>query len=227
MWDSHHTARQGTCSDGEMIQTRCKRGNVNVDGEFLSQVKNVPDLEVTDWLEFVPDRWENQRRNRMRDVRIENDINLGYVCWGLQMRPWYTQKSLEQLVMPPRSQTSRWRRFISECHRNWCTSAAVQAAGRPAIPHQMWEAAAAWLESSGLLGWRYQADRYANADASIVHNVCGMTCAIDLFSFYVKVKWYQDNPDFWSDTSKDEGPVRGELEEVTTPAGSVHYLMEQ
>lgn len=39
-----------------MIQTRCKRGVVSVDSDVLAQVKNVPDSEVTDWLEFVPDR---------------------------------------------------------------------------------------------------------------------------------------------------------------------------
>lgn len=54
-----------------------------------------------------------------------------------------------------------------------------------------------------------------------------MVCAIDLFSSYIKVKWYQDNPDFWSDTSKDQGPVRGEREETANPVRSVHHLMEQ
>lgn len=111
---------------------------------------------------------------------------------------------------------------IIERRTAWPNSA-VQAAGRPAIPHQMWEAAAAWLESSGLLGWRYQTDRYADA----VHNIVSMMCATDLFSSYIKVKWYQDNPDFWSNTSKDQGPVRGEHKETADPVRSVKHLMEQ
>lgn len=32
---------------------------MSVDSDLLAQVKNVPDSEVTDWLEFVPDRWEH------------------------------------------------------------------------------------------------------------------------------------------------------------------------
>lgn len=51
--------------------------------------------------------------------------------------------------------------------------------------------------------------------------------ATDFFSPYIKVKWYQDNPDFWSDASKDGGPVRVKLEETADPVGSVTHLMEQ
>lgn len=36
-----------------------------------------------------------------------------------------------------------------------------QAAGRPALPYHMWEASAAGLESSSVLGSRHQADRYS------------------------------------------------------------------
>lgn len=39
---------------------------------------------------------------------------------------------------------------------------ASQAICRVALPHQMWEAAAARLESTGVLGWRHQTDRYAS-----------------------------------------------------------------
>lgn len=37
---------------------------------------------------------------------------------------------------------------------------ALQAAGRPALPHQLWQAAAAGLESWGVLGWRHQTHWY-------------------------------------------------------------------
>lgn len=48
-----------------------------------------------------------------------------------------------------------------------------------------------------------------------------------LFSFYFKVKWYQDNPDFWADTSKDRGPIRYKPEDTADPEGSVDHLMGQ
>lgn len=69
-------------------------------------------------------------------------------------------------MLPLRCESSRWRRLISERYEQKVTHnfSVLQAAGRPAIPHQMWEAAAAWLDSSGVLGWRYQTDRYANAN---------------------------------------------------------------
>lgn len=41
-----------------------------------------------------------------------------------------------------------------------------------------------------------------------------MMSAIDSF-VCLSVKWYQENPDFWSDTSEDQGPIRGELEQTT------------
>lgn len=41
------------------------------------------------------------------------------------------------------------------------------------------------------------------------------------------MKWYQDNPDFWADPSKDRGPVRDELEDAAEPEGSVDRLAGQ
>lgn len=43
----------------------------------------------------------------------------------------------------------------------------------------------------------------------------------------MEVKWYQDNPDFWADTSKDRGPIRDKPEETADPEGSVDHLMGQ
>lgn len=49
-----------------------------------------------------------------------------------------------------------------ECARLWIKRLARvctwQATGWPPLPHEMWEAAAAWLESWSVLGWRHQTD---------------------------------------------------------------------
>lgn len=41
------------------------------------------------------------------------------------------------------------------------------------------------------------------------------------------MKWYQDNPDFWADTSEDRGPACDKLEDAVDPDGSVDQLMGQ
>lgn len=84
--------------------------------ELVKMVKNVPDSEVNDWLEFVPDRPQVDLRYPIRSEKLQQ---LG------------------------------------------------------------WRAQVSWAEG-------------------IRHTV----------------KWYRDNPDFWSDTSDSRGPIRGRLEEA-------------
>nr|XP_046238442.1 dTDP-D-glucose 4,6-dehydratase-like [Scatophagus argus] len=96
--------------------TNCEIPIIQLARELVQMVKNVPDSEVTDWLEFVPDR-----------PRV--DLRYPIKCEKLQQLGWRAQVS--------------------------------------------------WAEG-------------------IRHTV----------------KWYLDNPDFWSDTSKDRGPIRGEPEQA-------------
>uniref|UniRef100_A0A674NNB1 dTDP-D-glucose 4,6-dehydratase n=1 Tax=Takifugu rubripes TaxID=31033 RepID=A0A674NNB1_TAKRU len=119
---------KGTVGEIYNVGTTCEIPIVQLARELVKMVKNVPDSEVTDWLEFVPDRPLVDLRY---PIRCEKLLQLG------------------------------------------------------------WKAQVSWAE-----GIRQT------------------------------VKWYQDNPDFWSDTSKDQGPG-GECEETADPVRSVHHLMEQ
>ncbi|XP_070813865.1 dTDP-D-glucose 4,6-dehydratase-like isoform X2 [Chaetodon trifascialis] len=86
--------------------------------ELVQMVKNVPDSEVNDWLEFVPDR-----------PRV--DLRYPIKCEKLQQLGWRVQVS--------------WPEGIRQT-----------------------------------------------------------------------VKWYEDNPDFWSDSTENRGPIRDELEKATS-----------
>ncbi|XP_070711832.1 dTDP-D-glucose 4,6-dehydratase-like [Pempheris klunzingeri] len=100
------------------VGTSCEIPIVQLARELVKMVKNVPDSEVNDWLEFVPDR-----------PRV--DLRYPIKCEKLQQLGWRAEVS--------------WAEGIRQT-----------------------------------------------------------------------VKWYQDNPDFWSDSSEDEGHVRGRLEKASS-----------
>ncbi|XP_045913655.1 dTDP-D-glucose 4,6-dehydratase-like [Micropterus dolomieu] len=108
---------KGTVGEIYNVGTSCEIPIVQLARELVKMVKNVPDSEVKDWLEFVPDR----------------------PC--VDLRYPITCEKLQQLG---------------------------------------WRAAVSWAE-----GIRQT------------------------------VKWYKDNPDFWSGASEDQGQIRGQLEKAT------------
>lgn len=99
------------------VGTGCEIPILQLAKELAKMVKNVPDSEVNDWLEFVPDR-----------PRVD-------LCYPIKC------EKLQQLG---------------------------------------WRARVSWPEGIAQT-----------------------------------VKWYQDNPDFWSDASEDQESIRGELEKAT------------
>ncbi|TKS66549.1 dTDP-D-glucose 4,6-dehydratase [Collichthys lucidus] len=102
------------------VGTGCEIPIMQLARELIKMVKNVPEPEVNDWLEFVPDR-------------PSIDLRYPIKCEKLQQLGWRAQVS--------------WHEGIRQT-----------------------------------------------------------------------VKWYRDNPNFWSDAAEDEGPIRGGLEQSTDKA---------
>ncbi|XP_076579265.1 dTDP-D-glucose 4,6-dehydratase isoform X1 [Chaetodon auriga] len=100
------------------VGTNCEIPITQLARELVQMVKNVPDSEVNDWLEFVPDR-----------PRV--DLRYPIKCEKLQQLGWRVQVS--------------WPEGIRRT-----------------------------------------------------------------------VKWYEDNPDFWSDSTENQGPITDELEKATS-----------
>ncbi|XP_040888296.1 dTDP-D-glucose 4,6-dehydratase-like [Toxotes jaculatrix] len=98
------------------VGTSCEIPIMQLARELIRMVKNVPDSEVDDWLEFVPDR-------------PQVDLRYPITCEKLQQLGWRAEVS--------------WAEGIRQT-----------------------------------------------------------------------VKWYQDNPNFWPDTSEDQGQIRSKLEEA-------------
>ncbi|XP_076021942.1 dTDP-D-glucose 4,6-dehydratase [Genypterus blacodes] len=103
---------RGTVGEVYNVGTSCEIPIMQLAGELIKMVKNIPDSELNDWLEFVPDR-----------PRVD-------------LRYPISSEKLQQLG---------------------------------------WRAEVSWAEG-------------------IRHTV----------------KWYQDNPDFWSGASNEQGPIRSE-----------------
>lgn len=100
------------------VGTGCEIPIMQLARQLVKMVKNVPESEVNDWLEFVPDRPRVDLRYPIKCEKLQ------YLGWRAQM-PW--AEGIRQTV-----------------------------------------------------------------------------------------NWYQDNPNFWSDTSEDRGPIRNELEKATS-----------